>query len=109
MARRVAITSKNSEALRRAKEAMAEELARTEEKERAFTDAFDAIVRRQKLDDQLGAALYTLIKLNVSRKTLAAELQLPTKEIQRLIVEHQKALAAEQDKSSVPDDEAKVK
>lgn len=109
MTRRVMPTSKNSEALRRAKEAMAEELARTEAKERAFTDAFDAIVRRQKLDSQLGAALCALLELNVPRKTLVSELHLSTKEIQRLTSEHQKEMAETLNESSLQEEPSKTK
>jgi len=109
MTRRVMTTSKNSEALRRAKAAMAEELARTEAKERAFTDAFDAIVRRQKLDAQLGTALCALIELNVPRKTLVTELHLSTKEIQRLTSEHQKEMAETLNESSLQEEPSKTK
>ena len=93
--RRATNTSKNAEALRRAKTAMAEELARTEAKEKAFTDAFDAIVKRQELDIQLGAALQVLYDLNVPRKILVSELQLSSKEIQRLMTMHQEKTATE--------------
>ena len=93
--RRATNTSKNAEALRRAKKAMAEELARTEAKEKAFTDAFDAIVKRQELDIQLGAALQVLYDLNVPRKILVSELQLSSKEIQRLMTMHQEKTASE--------------
>ena len=93
--RRATNTSKNTEALRRAKKAMAEELARTEAKEKAFTDAFDAIVKRQELDIQLGAALQVLYDLNVPRKILVSELQLSSKEIQRLMTMHQEKTATE--------------
>lgn len=93
--RRATNTSKNAEALRRAKKAMAEELARTEAKEKAFTDAFDAIVKRQELDIQLGAALQVLYDLNVPRKILISELQLSSKEIQRLMTMHQERTATE--------------
>ena len=93
--RRATNTSKNAEALRRAKKAMAEELARTEAKEKAFTDAFDAIVKRQELDIQLGAALQVLYDLNVPRKILVSELQLYSKEIQRLMTMHQEKTATE--------------
>lgn len=93
--RRATNTSKNAEALRRAKKAMAEELARTEAKEKAFTDAFDAIVKRQELDIQLGVALQVLYDLNVPRKILVSELQLSSKEIQRLMTMHQEKTATE--------------
>ena len=93
--RRATNTSKNAEALRRAKKAMAEELARTEAKEKAFTDAFDAIVKRQELDIQLGAALQVLYDLNVPRKILVSELQLSSKEIQRLMTMHQEKTVTE--------------
>lgn len=93
--RRATNTSKNAEALRRAKKAMAEELARTEAKEKAFTDAFDAIVKRQELDIQLGAALQVLYDLNVPRKILISELQLSSKEIQRLMTMYQEKTATE--------------
>lgn len=93
--RRATNTSKNAEALRRAKKAMAEELARTEAKEKAFTDAFDAIVKRQELDIQLGAALQVLYDLNVPRKILISELQLSSKEIQRLMTMHQERTTTE--------------
>lgn len=93
--RRATNTSKNAEALRRAKKAMAEELARTEAKEKAFTDAFDAIVKRQELDIQLGAALQVLYDLNVPRKILVSELQLSSKEIQQLMTMHQEKTATE--------------
>lgn len=93
--RRATNTSKNAEALRRAKKAMAEELARTEAKEKAFTDAFDAIVKRQELDIQLGAALQVLYDLNVPRKILVSELQLSSKEIQRLMTMHREKTVTE--------------
>ena len=91
MTRRVMPTSKNSEALRRAKE------------------AFDAIVRRQKLDAQLGAALCALLELNVPRKTLVSELHLSTKEIQRLTSEHQKEMAETLNESSLQEESTKTK
>lgn len=104
--RRATITSKNSEALRRAKKAMAEELARTEAKEKAFTEAFDAIVKKQELDAQLGAALQVLHELNVPRKVLVSELQLSSKEIQRLMESHKKKMTIEAQSDSASDKEA---
>ena len=104
--RRATITSKSSEALRRAKKAMAEELARTEAKEKAFTEAFDAIVKKQELDAQLGAALQVLHELNVPRKVLVSELQLSSKEIQRLMESHKKKMTTEAQSDSASGKEA---
>ena len=85
MARKLKTTSKNPDALKRARAFMAEELAIHEKKEAALTIAFDALEKRHKADQELGKALLTLSQLNVSQKDLSTHLDLPAREIRKLI------------------------
>ena len=108
MVRKLKTASKNPEALKRAREFMAEELATHEKKEAALTIAFDALEKRRQVDQELGKALATLSWLGVSQKDLTTHLELPAREIRKLINDYGSPTQAElnQEQESSPEPQA---
>lgn len=88
MARKTQTSTANQEARRKAAEIMAAEIAMTQHKQEALTLAFELQAQREKIDQELGAALHTLIEFGFSNQILSKQLGITTREIHKLVKPH---------------------